>query len=180
MFPVAPYVFGGIQLWRIRRQVLQFDTSVLLCHEFTYGSAAVCRKAVPNHDHRPPDMAHQKRQKGDQLRTFDSSWEQLEVKRPERDPRDCRHSLPAVEGESQHRRLPARRPSPYLVRSLAYPAFVDEDDRTTLFFGFFLMAGHWTFFHSRIAASLRSRARPSGRWQLQPNPRKIFQTCPAW
>ena len=47
-------------------------------------------------------------------------------------------------------------------------AFVNEDQRAAFRFGFFLMRGHSTCFQRVISSSLRSRARPVGRWQLQP------------
>ena len=37
----------------------------------------------------------------------------------------------------EHGGLPARRPGPAAVWSLAYSALVDEDDRAALFAGFF-------------------------------------------
>ena len=62
------------------------------------------------------------------------------------------------------------------MRLLAQPAFVDEDDRAPFAARFFLMAGQVRLFHARIARSFRSRARPVGRWGLQPSPTRIFQT----
>jgi len=84
-----------------------------------------------------------------------------------------------VEGVLQNRRLAFGCPGPHPMRSLAQPAFVDEDDRPSLCLRFFLMAGQMCFFQARTACSLRSRARPTGRWQLQPNPTRIFQTWPG-
>jgi hypothetical protein len=53
-----------------------------------------------------------------------------------------------------------------LVRALTQTAFVDEDDRAAFFLGFFLMAGQVLRFHSTMASSLRSSARPAGRCGL--------------
>jgi hypothetical protein len=60
--------------------------------------------------------------------------------------------------------------------SLAQPRFLNEDDRAALFLGVFFSSGQRACFHRRTAFSLRSRARPTGRWQLHPNPRRIRQT----
>src|SRR5207248_696668 len=49
-----------------------------------------------------------------------------------------------------------------------------------LFPGFFLISGQRFCFHSRIFSSSRSSARPTGRWQLQPNCRRMRQACEAW
>src|SRR5439155_26033707 len=70
-------------------------------------------------------------------------------------------------------------PCAHPMRSLAEAAFVYEDDEPALFLCFFLRAGHMFSFQSRMAASFRSRARPTGRWQLQPSFwRKIHHTWP--
>jgi hypothetical protein len=46
----------------------------------------------------------------------------------------------------QHRGLAPPRPGPAAVRPLAQSAFVEKDDRSPLFLGFFLMSGQRTFF----------------------------------
>jgi hypothetical protein len=62
------------------------------------------------------------------------------------------------------------------MRALAQSTFIDEDDGSALFFGFFLSSGQRCFFQRRMDGSFRSSARPAGRWQLQPICRRIFQT----
>ena len=79
----------------------------------------------------------------------------------------------------QHRRFPARSPGAAAVRALAQSAFVDEDDRAAFFLRFFLIAGQVLRFHSTMASSFRSGARPFGRCGLQFNWRKSFHTWPA-
>src|SRR5215472_4699068 len=61
--------------------------------------------------------------------------------------------------------------------SFAQSAFVDEDDGSALFLGFFLISGQRACFQRRILSSARSSARPTGRWQLHPNCRRIRQAC---
>src|SRR5438552_2196821 len=66
------------------------------------------------------------------------------------------------------------------VRALAQSAFVDEDDGTPFFLGFFLISGQRRCFQRRILSSSRSSARPTGRWQLHPSCRRIRQACEGW
>jgi hypothetical protein len=47
------------------------------------------------------------------------------------------------------------------MRPLAYPAFIDEDDRAPFFLGFFFISGQRTRRQRRISSSFRSRARPT-------------------
>jgi hypothetical protein len=56
--------------------------------------------------------------------------------------------------------------------ALAQSTFVDEHDRPAFFPGF-LISGQRFRFHCRIFSSFRSSARPTGRWQLQPNCRRM-------
>ena len=60
---------------------------------------------------------------------------------------------------------------------LTQPAFVDEDDGLVLACGVFFNAGKRRFFQRRIASSFRSKARPTGRWQLQPS---CFNSRQTW
>jgi hypothetical protein len=80
----------------------------------------------------------------------------------------------------KHRSLPPGRPGPTPMGSFAQSAFVDEDDRSSLAEGVFFTSGQRTFFQWAMAFSSRSRARPVGRWQLQPIFRRIFHTWPGW
>src|SRR5439155_7386313 len=107
----------------------------------------------------------------DDLWAADRSRKQAEVEVPPRHPRHRRQHLP-VEVILQHRRLSPWRPSAAAVRALAQSAFVDEDDSSPLFLGFFLIYGQRCCFQRRILSSSRSSARPTGRWQLHPSCRK--------
>jgi len=105
----------------------------------------------------------------------DGSRKQTEVEVPPCDPRHGRECLPR-EVVLQHRRLTPRRPGTPSMGSLAQSRFVDEDDRAALFLGVFFSSGQRACFHRRTALSLRSRARPTGRWQLHPNWRRMRHT----
>ena len=61
--------------------------------------------------------------------------------------------------------------------SLAQPAFVDEDEGLDLPGSVFFNAGKRRFFQRRMASSSRSKARPTGRWQLQSN---CFNSRQTW
>lgn len=98
---------------------------------------------------------------------LDRTGIEAEVKVPPRQPRDGGELLP-VEVELQNRRLAFGTPCAHPVRLLAQSALVDKEESAPFFFGFFLMRGHSTRFQRVISSSLRSRARPVGRWQLQP------------
>jgi len=130
---------------------------------------------IPDDQQRPGKMSEQCLQEVHHLRTFYRALIKPEVETIEGDPGDRRERVP-VEVVLQNRSLAARRPGPDPMWSLAYSAFVDEDDRTPFLEGFFLMAGQRMRRQRRISSSFRSRARPTGRWQLQPRSSRIFQT----
>src|SRR5579859_357650 len=117
-------------------------------------------------------------QEQDRLFLTDGFVEDPEVEVPDGHPGGNGNGLP-VEVVLEDRGLPPRSPGATPVGSLAQPAFVDEDDGSPFFLGFFLIAGQVLRFHSPMASSLRSSARPTGRWGLQPSWRSSFQTCPA-
>jgi len=104
--------------------------------------------------------------------------EDLKVEVPQHHARRQRRDGFPIEVILQNRCLPAGCPRPAAVWALAQSAFVEEDDRAA-FLGFFLMAGQVFRFHSPMASSVRSNARPAGRCGLQFSCRNSFQTCPA-
>jgi hypothetical protein len=136
-------------------------------------------KPVPDNQQRAIDMTHQRLEKVDPLRLADRIAIESEVEVAQSQA-GCYRQLVPVEMEQQHWRLAARRPAATAVRLLRQSAFVEEDDRAALVLGFFLMLGQVLRCPLRIASSLRSRARPTGRCGLQFNARRIFQTWPSW
>jgi len=63
---------------------------------------------------------------------------------------------------------------------LVQSAFVDEDDGSAFFAGFFLISGQRFCFRRGIAPSSRARVRPVDLCQLHPNCRTICHTCVGW
>lgn len=125
------------------------------------------------------DVPRQLSEEDDGLLLANSLLEDLEVKVPQGHPGGHRNGFP-MEVVLEHGSLTTRCPGATPMGPLAQSALVDEDDGTPFFFGFFLMAGQVLRFQSSMVSGFRSRARPAGRWGLQFNCRRIFQTCPEW
>lgn len=135
------------------------------------------RQAVPDDEQFTRQLPHEMAQKIDDLFGFDRAVIQTKVKVPERNPGNRREIIP-VEMVLEDGRLTARSPRAGPMGLLRKTAFIHEYYRPPFPAGFFLMAGHCFFFQWVIAPSFRSRARPTGRWELHPRPRRIFQTWP--
>jgi hypothetical protein len=177
MFPVAPQVFDGIEFRGVRRQVLGGDPSVQAIEKFANQPASVRGQPIPDDQQRRSDSIHEVGEEQNNLFFGHSFLEKLEIEVPQGHARGYGNGLP-IEVILQNRSLSPRRPGAAAVWPLAQPAFVDENDRTAFFFGFFLMAGHVFRFHSPMASSLRSSARPIGRCGLHFNCRRSLQTWP--
>lgn len=177
--PIAPDVLDGIQFGSVGRQVLERETPVLVRHEVPDQSAAVLAQSVPDHQEVAWNLTQQTTKEIHNLWTPDRTGIQPEVKRPPGHTGDRGQGLP-VEVILQDRGLASRRPRAATMRLQAQSAFVDEDDRLAFASGVFFRAGQWVFFHQRIASSLRSSARPVGRWQVQPSCRRMRHTWLGW
>ena len=139
----------------------------------------MARQSIPDDEQLAGNVAEQVRQELDDLGAADCARKQPKVKVPPRHPRHRRQHLP-VEVILQHWGLSPWRPGAAAVRALTQSAFVDEDDGAAFVVGFFLISGQRCCFHRRILSSSRSCARPTGRWQLHPNCRRIRQACEGW
>jgi len=179
LLPVRPQILHGVQFRGIGRQELQPESATLLAHEVPYHAAAVTGQSVPYDQQLAGNVTEQVGEKLDDLRAADRTGKQTEVEVPPGHARDRRQGLP-VKVVLQHRCFPLRGPSTAAVWPFAQPAFVDEDDGSPFGFGLFFNSGQRSCFHRRILASSRSRARPTGRWQLQPSCRRMRQACEAW
>ena len=162
LLPVAPNVLDRIQFRRIGGEVLHPQSPALFGKKIASELAFVGRQAVPDDQQRSGNVTQQGLQKVHHLRALDGALLQSEIEVEESDSGGCRDRVP-VEVVLQNGSLAARRPSPHAMRSLAYPAFVDEDDRAPFFFGFFFISGQPTRRQRRISSSFLSRARPTGR-----------------
>jgi hypothetical protein len=167
-----------IEFRRIGRKIFDRDLTLQRIEELAYQFASMCRQAIPDHQQRSAQMLEQMGEEDNRFLFAHGFVEDLEIEVPESQAAGDRYGLP-VEVILQHRRFPAGSPRAAAVRALAQSAFVDEDDRPAFFLGFFLMAGQVLRFHSTMASSFRSSARPFGRCGLQFNWRSNFQTWPA-
>ena len=151
-----------IQLGGVGRQIVHLDIALQGGHVVRNHAAAVPGQAVPDQQHRPVDLFPEMLYEIPDFLFPHGSLVQAEVELPQRDPRGKREVVP-VELMLQDRRDAARGPSSHSMRTLTQPALVYKDDDPALFLGFFLRAGQRFSFQSRMAASFRSRARPTGR-----------------
>ena len=142
-----------------------------------YEAATVTGETIPDEQNGPIDLFVQMSDKVQDFFLAHGSFVQAEVELPEGHTGGDGEVVP-VELMLQDRRDAAPGPSAYSMRPLAEAALVYEDDDSALLLGFFLSSGQIFSFQSRIAASLRSRARPIGRWQLHLSfSRRIRHTC---
>jgi len=179
VFKIGPNVFDRIQFRRIRGKPLDQDAALYTSQIFANDAAAMGGQSIPDDEQVTGQVAEQMLKKQDHLLAPDRLFEDLEIEVPQGDTGDDRKGLP-VEVMLQDGSLSAGCPSAAAMGTPAQPAFVDEDDRTPLFAGCFLMAGQRFFFQSSMAASFRSTARPTGNCGLQFNFRRIFHTWPRW
>ena len=177
LFPVRPDVFDRVQFRRIAGKVFHPQALALRRNEVASELAAVRRQTIPDDQQGSDDMTKQCGEKVHHFRAFHRTLVQPEVEVAQGNARGGRKRIP-IEVVLQDRSLAASRPGSDPMGPLAYSAFVDEDDRSPFGLGFFLIAGHSTRRQWRMPASLRSRARPTGRWQLHPRASRIFQTWP--
>lgn len=166
-FKMPPHVLDRIEFRRISRQPLDCQSTPCRRHVVLDQQTAVDRCPIPQDQYFPAHVPLEVLEKLNHLRAFDAAGMDLKIESPEGQPTDDGKTLP-IEGFLQDRGLPSRRPGAYPCRAGAQSAFVDKDDGAPLLAGLFFKAGHSTRFQRRIAFSLRSTARRSGRWQLKP------------
>jgi len=167
LLPVTPEVLHGIKFRGIGRKTFHPDFAMQTFQVRPDESAAVGGHAVPDNEELALNVTLEVFQEIDHLLGLDCTGVESKVKVPPRQPGDGRELLP-VEVKLQNRGLAFGTPCSHPVWLLAQAALVDEEEGTPFFLGFFLMRGHSTRFQRAISSSLRSRARPVGRWQLHP------------
>ena len=125
------------------------------------------RRTIPQDQDFAGDMPLQVPEKLNDLGAFDAALVDLKVKPPQGQAANDGKAFP-VEGFMEHRSLPPRCPGADAGRAGAQPAFIDENDGSSLLAGLFFKAGQSTRCQRRMAFSSRSTARRSGLWQLKP------------
>ena len=168
LFQVTPNVFTGVEFWGISRKRFDHEPTLEGVNELTHHTASMDCRAVPNQKNFTRDVPEEMGEKLNDLRAFDRTVKELEIEVEDGNPRHDREALP-VEMELENGSLAPRRPSADPVRFLAQAALVDEDNDPSLAESFFLISGQRFCFQFRTDFSSRSRARPTGRWQLHPN-----------
>lgn len=179
---VTPKVFHRVEFRCVGRQVLHCQPGTLLPQIGLDLAAPMRRQPVPQEDRlSPPQVVLQGPQVIQDLRLLDRTGVKSQAK-PNSTGRRCgyqggdrRQSLPIERGD-KNRGLPPTPPRAPHRRTLGKPAFVQENQQGVRVPRFFLIRGQRCFSQRRMASSFRSRARRSGRWQLQPNCPKSFHT----
>ena len=161
-FQVGPQILGGIEFWSVGRQGGYLQAPLGRGHELLDQLAAMDGRSIPEDQQWNLQVAQERFQEWDDLRTFDRARMDLEIEVPERDSRNERKTLP-TEGLLDHRGLTAWRPSAHPVGTCTQAAFVEEDDGASCTRGFFLRFGQPERGQCAIFFSSRSRARRVGR-----------------
>lgn len=170
---VIPHAFVGVQLRGVRREGLQMQPG-RAAEQLLHGLAAVNAAIVQQHDEVAGDLAQQVAEEGRDLLALDIVLVQLAVQRtPEAlgadgDARDGRDAVVRVP-VAHDRRLPHRPPRLADRGDQEKARLVDEDEVGPQPCGVFFTRGQTDCFHAAMATSLRSTARRSGFWWLQPS-----------
>jgi hypothetical protein len=166
LLPVAPEVLDRVELGCVTREPLDEQAIVVSLNELLYEPTAVSRETIPDDEELAGHVPQQVFEEHDDLGALDGSGEEPEVEVPDRDAGNGRQQVP-VEVELKDRGLASGGPGSAAVGAFAQSALVDEDDRPTLAERPLFSAGQRFRFQTRIFSSSRSRALPSGLWQLQ-------------
>lgn len=177
-----PEELHRVQIGRIGRKVFR-PQPVALAAQVRLGVGAFVRlQTIPQENQSPSFQISPKvAQVRADLRTSNRSVEKAQAQTnppalPGRDQRrNGRKPLP-VEGADQDRGLALESPCAADVRLIGKAAFVQKPNQGLPPSAFFLIRGKSSRIQRWIAASSRSLARCSGRWQLQPNCPRIRHT----
>ena len=179
---MAPEILDRVQLGRVGRQVFHGQPVLLLRDPRLHLPTAMSWQSVPQQHHSPSAKVPLERlQVCKHHRLLDRSRLKTQAQ-PDTSCRwrcdqagDRRHAFP-IKRRHEDRRLPTRRPCPTHAGAFRKTAFVQENQQRPAVTGLFLIRGQRYRSHRLMASSLRSRALRSGRWQLQPNCPRTFQT----
>lgn len=172
---VAPDVFDGIQLGRVRREMELAGAGAR--KEVPDVGRAVRIGTIPDQCHRRPQMPSEVFTEGQHGRSIEVFLdEQLEIQADgaplgaDAEGGDHR-DLSAVTADVPEDRRAAARPPRSSHHGQQQPAFVAEDQPCAQAVGLFLMRGPSCLTQRRIPSSSRSQARRTGRCGVQPSDR---------
>lgn len=168
LFEMSPNVFGWVKFGRIGWQVFELNASTLFGDPVFDQTTSMDRSPIPDQGQGTGNLTQQRFKKLDDLLAFDASINDLKIEIQERNTGNDRDAFP-VEVVLKHGGLTSWRPGSNSMGFLTQSTFIKKDDYTSLTDRFFLMSGQVLRFHRRIFHSSLSNARPTGRWQLQPN-----------
>src|SRR5438552_17458337 len=97
VLPVPPHVLDAIELGCVAREILESDPPPPRGDVVTDDVAPVRGQAAPDDEQLAPEMALEAREKLDDLRSLDGSWEEPEIEAPPRYAGDRREQV-RVEG----------------------------------------------------------------------------------
>lgn len=168
---MIPYPFIRIELGRVAWKIFQVQSRVPGM-EFTDGWPLVNFSVIPQDDHVVTQMAQHLTQERADLRLPDVARVETEV---EADVESSRtHGQAGNDGDlamlvsvAHDGGLPARGPGAAHRADQLEARLVNEDEVRAQVGSPFFMRGHCSCFQAVMRASLRSRARRSGFWQLQ-------------
>ena len=169
----APDALVGVQVGGVGREARYVESRKRVA-EVVNQWPSMDAPVVPEHDHRPAQVAEHVPEEGADLGGPDVRAVELVVETqtaPARadgqagDHGDLVVSLP----EPEEGGLPPRRPGLADARDQEEAGFVDEDEVGAQPRGVFFTRAHSRRFHSAIRASSRSSARVSGFWWLHPS-----------
>lgn len=182
---MGPEVFHRVEFGRVGRQVFHCQPGSLLPQIGLDVATAMRRQPVPQQNCLSSlEMMFQGSQVIEDLWLLDRAGVKSQAKPNSTSRRrgyqtgDGRQPLP-IEWHDNDRCVSPRPPRASHRRTLGKAAFIQENQQGTRVTRFFLIRGQRYFSQRRMAVSSRSRARRSGRWQLQPNRPKSFHTWPG-
>src|ERR1041385_2891974 len=169
MLQVVPDPFVRVQVWGIRRQLLQIEpNSSTLCQESLDCSIPMDWRSIPDHQHLALDVAQQVFQEARYIYPIESPLlpchQQLSLLSY---PADYCQMIPR-QWYMQDRCLSKRRISAHHSGQQVEASFVYPHDSLPSCSRFFLRAGQRLVYQAAIAASSRWVARRSGFCGLQP------------
>lgn len=164
----GPDVLVGVEFGGVGREVLEAEAGNAT-RQLLHRREAMQPQAIPEHDHRAPQVAQQMSEEGADLDQADVVMVPLVVEaealadRADREPGDDGDAIVAIP-MAQQRGLAPGRPGPEDGRGQHEARFVYEDEVGPQPNGVFFTRGHTLRFQRVMAASFRSRARRSGFW----------------